>query len=164
MATQVYIGLGSNLGDPVGHVQAAIQALQHLPKSAWQSSSSLYQTQPVGGPDEQADYINAVCSLETTLSPLLLLQHLQTIEQQHQRVRLERWGPRTLDLDLLLFGQQCLHTPTLTIPHPRLHLRAFVLYPLHEIAPLLVLPGLGTLAHILQQCPEQGIERLGVST
>ena len=161
MTPLVYLSLGSNLGDCLKHIREAIRELQQLPNSTFQTCSSLYQTKAIG-PGVQNDYINAVCCLHTTLAPDLLLQHLQRIEQQHQRVRRERWGPRTLDLDILLFADQQINSPALTIPHPGIQSRAFVLYPLQEIAPLLILPGLGALSDLLKQCPAQGIERLGV--
>jgi 2-amino-4-hydroxy-6-hydroxymethyldihydropteridine diphosphokinase len=112
------------------------------------------------GPADQPDYINAVAALATRLSALELLDALQTIEQQQGRVREgERWGPRTLDLDLLLYGDQQIHTDRLTVPHPRLGERNFVMYPLHDITgDDLLIPGLDTLGHLLQACPRQGLE------
>jgi len=160
MAAQVYIGLGSNLGEPLKQIRQAIDELHQLPHTDFTTCSSLYQTKPIG-PGVQADYINAVCGLRTTLAPSLLLQHLQRIEQHHERVRGERWGPRTLDLDILLYADRHICTQDLRIPHANMQTRAFVLYPLQEIAPLVDLPGLGTLSEILQHCPAQGIQRLG---
>jgi len=105
------------------------------------------------GPQDQPDYVNAVMSITTSLTPLALLDILQSIEQQQGRVRgAERWGPRTLDLDLLLYAEQVINLPRLKIPHPGLHERSFVLYPLFEIAPSLVIPGRGALATLLQHC------------
>jgi len=151
MAT-VYIGLGSNLENPYAQVTQAIGTLTTLPGSHCLAVSSLYRSPPMG-PQGQADYVNAVMSLQTALSALDLLDCLQSIEQQQGRVRgAERWGPRTLDLDLLLYGQQSFDLPRLKIPHPGLHERSFVLYPLYEIAPTLVIPGHGALKNLLQYC------------
>lgn len=151
MAT-AYIGLGSNLENPQAQVTQAIGTLAALPGSRCLAVSSLYRSPPMG-PQGQADYVNAVMSLQTALSALDLLDCLQSIEQQQGRVRgAERWGPRTLDLDLLLYGEQSFDLPRLKIPHPGLHERSFVLYPLYEIAPTLVIPGHGALKTLLQHC------------
>lgn len=136
----VFVGLGSNLDDPVDQVERALDELAQLPNCHLTARSSLYRTAPMG-PQDQPDYINAVAALETSLEPTVLLDALQSIEQLHGRVRkAEQWGPRTLDLDLLLYGEQCLDTPRLQLPHPGMKQRGFVLVPLHEIAPELVLP------------------------
>lgn len=134
-----WIGLGSNLDAPRAHVERALDELHHLPLTRRRHASHLYATRPVG-PADQPDFINAVAQLETRLSPLALLDQLQALEQRHGRIRERRWGPRTLDLDLLLFDAQCLATPRLTLPHPEMTQRAFVLVPLAEITPTLVLP------------------------
>ena len=148
---KAYIGLGSNLADPQTRLRRAFTELAQLPKSQLVAQSSLYRSTPMG-PQDQPDYLNAVVALETALSPLALLAGLQAVEAAHQRVRGERWGPRTLDLDLLLYADQTIDLPTLTVPHPGLYERNFVLYPLAEIAPRLVIPGLGVLGELLARC------------
>lgn len=134
-----YIGLGSNLESPIEQVQQALQELAALPLSRRLASSSLYATPPIG-PQDQPDFINAVACLETHLSPLALLDQLQALEQRHRRRRLRHWGPRTLDLDLLLYGEHTLQRPRLTVPHRQMHDRAFVLVPLAEVATALRQP------------------------
>lgn len=133
-----YIGLGSNLDNPVNQLRQALEALDRLPLSHLVSASSLYATPPVG-PQDQPDFINAVAALETRLSPLALLDQLQALEQRHRRRRQRHWGPRTLDLDVLLYGQQLCTSPRLRVPHLHMHERAFVLVPLHELAPTVTL-------------------------
>jgi 2-amino-4-hydroxy-6-hydroxymethyldihydropteridine diphosphokinase len=135
---RVFVGLGANLGDAVATVQAAFEALGALPQTTCIARSSLYRSAPVDA--QGSDYINAVAQLRTRLSPLALLDALQAIEDRFGRERPYRNAPRTLDLDLLLYGQQRIATPRLTVPHPRLHERAFVLMPLAEIAPDLAMP------------------------
>ncbi|WP_016915935.1 MULTISPECIES: 2-amino-4-hydroxy-6-hydroxymethyldihydropteridine diphosphokinase [Halomonadaceae] len=130
---RAYIGLGSNLDDPKGQLIRALEALAELPLCQMQGHSSLYATPPIG-PQDQPDFINAVACLETRLSPLALLDQLQALEQRHRRRRLRHWGARTLDLDLLLYGSQHCQWPRLTVPHAQMHLRAFVLVPLAELA------------------------------
>lgn len=159
MPVIAYIGLGSNLDDPITQVTTALAELDAVALSHVRRASSLYRSDPMGPPD-QPDYINAVAELETGLEPLALLHALQAIEQAHQRVRLQRWGARTLDLDLLLYGDSRIDLAKLTVPHPGIAERNFVLLPLAEIAPDLVLPGLGSLAALLANCPLSGIERL----
>lgn len=155
----VYIGLGSNLECPERQVASAIRTLSALPNSKLLASSRLYRTAPVGLTD-QPDYINAVVRLETRLEPRALLDALQAIERAHGRRRDgTRWGPRTLDLDILLYGDERLDTPGLTIPHPELANRAFVLVPLSEIAPAdLQVPGLGDLAALAARRGRDGVE------
>lgn len=150
-----YIGLGSNLGDPREQVLAALSELGTLPGCTLVARSSLYATTPVG-PIEQPDYVNAVAALAARLSPLDLLSALQGVERAHGRRRDgSRWGPRTLDLDLLVYGHRRLREPGLELPHPEMHRRAFVLVPLAEIAPeWLVVPGRGRLADLLAACPQ----------
>ncbi|WP_404375944.1 2-amino-4-hydroxy-6-hydroxymethyldihydropteridine diphosphokinase [Vreelandella aquamarina] len=138
-AIRTFIGLGSNLENPKAQVQQALHELAALPLCQLVAHSSLYATPPVG-PQDQPDFINAVACLETHLSPLALLDQLQALEQRHRRRRLRHWGPRTLDLDLLLYGEQTLHQPRLTIPHAHMHSRAFVLVPLDEVATALKQP------------------------
>ncbi len=136
-----YIGIGSNLADPVRQVQTAFAELAELPHSELRACSALYRTPPMGPPD-QPDYINAVAELATLLTPHHLLDELQKIEHTHQRVRQTHWGPRTLDLDLLIYGAEIIDDVRLRVPHPGLAARAFVVIPLAEIAPALQIPGL----------------------
>ena len=154
-----YVALGANLGAPAATVLAAFGALANLPESRVVHGSSLYRTAPVGI-TEQPEFINAVAQLETSLAPESLLDALFDIEQRFGRIRADKNGPRTLDLDLLLYNDQFIDLPRLTLPHPRLHLRAFVLYPLAEIAPTLVIPGRGTVAAWLPAVANQGIVKL----
>lgn len=158
---RAYIGLGGNLGDPAATLASAVQALGWIAGCQVVACSPLYRSAPLGRAD-QPDYLNAVVALDTALPALTLLGRLQRIEADHGRVREARqWGPRTLDLDLLLYGDQFVRTPTLTVPHPGLTERAFVLYPLRDIAPHLVLPGGERLADVLRRVPDLGLERLG---
>lgn len=154
-----YIALGANLGDPVATVRAAFAALSGLDGVRLAAASSLYRTAPVGLAD-QPDFINAVARVDTSLAPESLLKTLLGLEAEFGRVRQEKNGPRTLDLDLLLYENLVLDTPDLVLPHPRLHLRAFVLAPLAEIAPELAIPGRGTVAAWLPAVANQAIERL----
>ena len=156
---RAYVALGANLGDARATVRAAFAALDALADCRLQAASSLYRTAPVGLLD-QPDFINAVAALDTTLAPETLLDALLGLEAHFGRIRGERNGPRTLDLDLLLYADQVIDTPRLTLPHPRLHLRAFVLQPLAEIAPNLRLPGRGSVAAWLPAVANQDIERL----
>lgn len=156
--TLAYIGLGSNLEDPLAQVMCAFEELSALPQTHLTQRSGIYSSKPVG--PEQPDFINAVALLETQLAPLDLLDALQTIEQAHQRVRLQHWGPRTLDLDLLLYGDQSIATERLTVPHPYLTQRSFVLYPLADITPDLHLPDGSRLRDLLHQCPPEGLIKL----
>ncbi len=152
-----YIGLGSNLGEPVVHVTQAFADLQKIPFTQSLRQSKLYISTPIG-PAGQPDYINAVGAISTRLMPIELLRRLQTIEDTHGRHRTVHWGPRTLDLDILLYGDQQINTEILTIPHPGLHERAFVLYPLKEIAPDdMQIPGRGLLSCLLANCPAEGL-------
>ncbi|WP_029685182.1 2-amino-4-hydroxy-6-hydroxymethyldihydropteridine diphosphokinase [Tatumella saanichensis] len=146
---RVYIALGSNLADPLQQVQAALTALEAIPRSQRIATSSFYRTPPYGPPN-QPDYLNAVVALDTELTPEQLLDQTQRIEQQQGRVRKdERWGPRTLDLDILLFGQHSIQTDRLTVPHYDMHRRAFMLLPLNEIAPDCHFPDGRTLTALL---------------
>ena len=154
-----YIALGANLAEPVAQIRAAFAALGTLPESRLLRTSSLYRTAPVGI-HGQPDFINAVASVDTTLTPQALLDALFTIEAQFGRRRDYHLAPRTLDLDLLLFDDQVIDSPTLHLPHPRLHLRAFVLEPLLEIAPDSRIPGRGRAAAWLAAVSMQRIERL----
>ncbi|MDR1996132.1 2-amino-4-hydroxy-6-hydroxymethyldihydropteridine diphosphokinase [Azonexus sp.] len=154
-----YVALGANLGDPASTIRAAFGALANLPASRVARCSSLYRTAPVGLAN-QPDFINAVALLDTTLAPPELLAELLDIECRFGRRRREKNGPRSLDLDLLLYDERRLDLPELTLPHPRLHLRAFVLQPLAEIAPDLRLPGRGYIAAWLPAVANQSIVRL----
>jgi 2-amino-4-hydroxy-6-hydroxymethyldihydropteridine diphosphokinase len=155
---RVFVGLGANLGAAAATVAHALQALAALPLTRVVAASSLYRSAPhqASGPD----FINAVAELASALEPLPLLHALQAIEQAHGRERPYRHAPRTLDLDLLLYGQREQSTPELTLPHPRLHERAFVLMPLLEIEPRLEHPRLGPLADLAGATCNQPIERL----
>jgi 2-amino-4-hydroxy-6-hydroxymethyldihydropteridine diphosphokinase len=164
MTDVVYIGLGSNLAEPLGQLREALQALAQLPHCKLLAVSSFYLSDPLG-PSDQPRYVNAVAQLQCALEPLPLLDALQGIEQQQGRVRkAERWGPRTLDLDILLFGQRLIDQPRLQVPHYHLHARAFVLYPLSQIAGSLVLPDGRQLDDLLLACPFSGLERLPENT
>ncbi len=132
--TRAYLGLGSNLGDRAAHMQLAVDALAATPEIRVVSVSRVYETTPVGGP-EQEDYLNAVVAIETELTPRELLAIAHQIEQLADRVRTVRWGPRTLDVDVLLVGDERVDEPDLQVPHPRLFERAFVLAPLRDVAP-----------------------------
>lgn len=157
---RVYIGLGSNLDTPRQQLHSALEALARLPQSRLAGQSSLYASDPLG-PADQPRYVNAVAALDTELQPWQLLDALQRIEQEQGRVRkAERWGPRTLDLDILLFGERRIDDERLTVPHYHMHARPFVLYPLAELAPELVLPDGRALRELLTACPFTGLERL----
>jgi len=154
MSVRVYIGLGSNLDDPLSQVRAAIDELAALPQSRLHAVSPLYRTPPLG-PADQPDYINAVVAVDTDLEPLTLLDELQRIEHYHGRVRSLRWGPRTLDLDLLLYGDRTIASERLIVPHPGLSERPFVIFPLQAIAPELILPDGTSLASLADKFAEQ---------
>ncbi len=158
MAT-AYIGLGSNLAHPRQQVKDALADLGLLENSALLAASSLYCSPPMG-PADQPDYINAVARIATTLLPLQLLEALQGIEQAHHRMRKRHWGERTLDLDLLLYDDLRMLTPQLQIPHPGITHRAFVLLPLLEIAPGIVVPGKGPAQEYLSNLEDQEIVKL----
>lgn len=159
MEHNVFVGLGSNLADPRVQVLQAMQELAALPQVKVVQRSSLYRSAPVGYLD-QPDFINAVVQLQTSLSPRDLLDALLALEQRCGRTREFINAPRTLDLDVLLYGDLQLHEHGLTIPHPQMHLRAFVLQPLLEIAPECVIPGVGMAADMARQCTGQSLERL----
>lgn len=156
----VYIGIGSNLDNPLAQVTRATRSLTQLPDSQVVAVSSMYRSAPLG-PADQPDYINAVVWLRTSLSALTVLEQCQSIEREQGRIREgERWGPRTLDLDLLLYGEKIIKSDRLVVPHPGLHERGFVLYPLYEINPRLSVPGHGSLAVLVKQCSGAGLERI----
>ena len=157
--TIAYVALGANLGDPANTLNAAIEMLKSLTNTRLTASSSLYRTAPVGL-HNQPDFINAVVALETQLTPFALLEQLFAVESRFGRIRSVKNAPRTLDLDLLLHGDAKCNDPQLTLPHPRMHLRAFVLAPLAEIAPEMLIPGHGMVSDMLATCADQKIERL----
>ncbi|WP_235834959.1 2-amino-4-hydroxy-6-hydroxymethyldihydropteridine diphosphokinase [Piscinibacter terrae] len=155
---QACIALGANLGDALATLQAAERALSELPGTTLLAVSPIYRTAPIDatGPD----YLNGVALVRTSLDAHGLLRHLQAIEQRHGRQRSTRNAPRTLDLDLLLYGDQAMHGDDLTVPHPRMHERAFVLRPLLDVAPSIRIPGLGPASDWLPRVADQRIERL----
>ncbi|MCM2335693.1 MAG: 2-amino-4-hydroxy-6-hydroxymethyldihydropteridine diphosphokinase [Pseudomonas sp.] len=164
MHTTCYIGLGGNVGDVAAAIARAFEALAALHDSTLVATSRLYRT-PAWGVTDQADFINAVARVDTALSPRALLEALLAIERDAGRTRRadgsDRWGPRTLDLDLLLYGDRVVDEPGLHVPHPRLHERAFALVPLLEIAPDAVIPGVGPARAALAAMAPADIEALG---
>jgi 2-amino-4-hydroxy-6-hydroxymethyldihydropteridine diphosphokinase len=157
-AAVAYVGLGANLGEAPRTLSAAFEALSALPRTQLLARSSLYRSAPVDA--QGPDFYNAVAKLSTQLEPLALLDALQAIENQHGRERPYVNAPRTLDLDLLLYGEQQMTSAHLTLPHPRMLERAFVLLPLYELSPMLELPGGGSLSEGLRQTVAQRVERL----
>lgn len=152
-----YIGIGSNQAQPIEQAKQAMTALSNIKDTQLLTCSSLYRSAPMG-PQDQPDYINAVAKLETTLSALELLDALQVIEQEQGRERKAlRWGPRTLDLDILLYADQVIENERLTVPHYGMKEREFVLYPLFEIAPTLKMPNGTSLIEILKHCDKNGL-------
>ena len=163
LAVRAYVGLGGNLGDVAATIEAAFDALGSLPTTQLLHRSKLYRT-PAWGMTAQPDFVNAVAELSTTLAAEVLLEELLRIERAAGRDRdrqTERWGPRALDLDLLLYGETQIAHPGLCVPHPHLHERAFVLVPLAEIAPQALVPGRGRVDALLAEVDAQGIEALG---
>ena len=159
---RAYVGLGANLDGPAARLRRVLDELDAVPSTRVVAHSPVYRSAPLGPPD-QPDYINAVAALDTGLEPLLLLHALQSLEARHGRRRDgERWGPRTLDLDLLLYGDLMISTPELTLPHPGLHGRPFVLYPLNDVAPAHTIPGHGSIDALLKRLPDSRIERLEI--
>lgn len=155
-----YVGLGSNLRDPAAQVQAAFAALAQLPQTSLVCRSSLYGSSPMG-PVAQPDFCNAVAGLLTALEPAALLAALRAIEERFGREReRERWGPRVIDLDLLMYGERCSTDPQLTLPHPGIAERNFVLIPWREFAPDLCVPGLGRLAGLAARISPDGLWRM----
>jgi len=157
--TLAYVGIGSNLEDPRAHILRAFDELARLPETTLTARSSLYRTAPVGHA-AQPHFINAVAALDTRLSAQALLAELQGVEASHGRQRSFPNAPRTLDLDVLLYGAAQIDQPGLTVPHPRMHERAFVLAPLVELAPKLEIPGIGPASARLAQCAAQDVERI----
>lgn len=157
--TRAFIGLGGNLDRPEARIQRAFIALNDLPGTTLIQHSSLYRTAPVGYVD-QPDFINAVAAIETSLDPITLLDALLNLELDEGRARSFKNAPRTLDLDVLIYGDQVLESERLILPHPRMGNRAFVLFPLQEIAPDLWIPGMGFVKELAAQCQDQAIVRL----
>lgn len=158
--TRVYLGLGANLDQPVEQLNSAVNALKSLAGTHAHVVSRYYSSKPMG-PQDQPDYVNAVMALSTHLTPHQLLDHTQKIEQEHGRVRkAERWGARTLDIDILLFGEQHINDERLTVPHYGLPEREFVLYPLLEIAPQLSLPNGQPIATLAERVDKRGLTPL----
>lgn len=154
-----FIGLGSNQDDPVRQLQHAFTALEALPGTRLVAKSSLYRSAPLGYTD-QSDFVNAVAKISTTLTPRELLQALLQVEHRHGRERTFRNAPRTLDMDVLLYDKVQLHEQGLTIPHPQMHKRAFVLRPLLEIAPDASIPAIGSALIAMENCLDQSLEQL----
>jgi 2-amino-4-hydroxy-6-hydroxymethyldihydropteridine diphosphokinase len=158
----VYIGLGSNLDRPEHQVRTAISELSGLPQSRLAGTSSLYRSTPLG-PQDQPDFINAVVKLETDLPAADLLEQLQRLENRHGRTRTEHWGPRTLDLDLLLYGEMIIDTDILSVPHPQMSQRGFVLEPLLEIEPSVTIPGVGSAREVYQRLAASPLQKLAAA-
>ncbi len=156
---QVFIGLGSNLDDPQTQILTAIDDIKKLDNTRLIKQSSLYHSPPMG-PQDQPDYVNAVVEVETGLPPHVLLDNLQKLEQKHGRIKKRHWGERTLDLDILLYSNLMIDDERLKVPHPGLTERAFVVYPLAEIAADITIPGKGDLATIKQDCPLDGLRKV----
>ncbi len=160
--TDAYIGLGSNLDNPIDHVSLALLQLTQITNTSLHSFSNLYASRPMG-PSDQPPYINAVAWLKTRLTADTLLTHLQRLENEHGRTRLgEHWGPRTLDLDILVYGNYRIENQSLSVPHPGVKLREFVLYPLHEVNKNLMIPGQGTVHRLQPRCYSNGLIRLPI--
>tara|TARA_B100002049_G_scaffold193086_1_gene150236 strand:- start:490 stop:972 length:483 start_codon:yes stop_codon:yes gene_type:complete len=157
--TIAYIGLGSNMESPKQQIKSAIKSIAEIPEIQVLKSSSLYKSKPVG-PRGQNDYINAVIKIETEFMPLELLGYMQDIENQHGRIRKERWGPRTLDLDILIFGKEIIQDKNLTIPHSEIEKRPFVLVPLAEIDSNCSIPGVGVISDLLAVNDQKDLELL----
>jgi 2-amino-4-hydroxy-6-hydroxymethyldihydropteridine diphosphokinase len=159
MMTDAYIGLGSNLKDPAAQLARAVSALATLPETVLVAQSPFYASRPVG-PQDQPDFVNGAVWLRTSLLPHQLLDELQSIEQKHGRERLRHWGPRTLDLDILLYGERVLDDERLTIPHRELRNRDFAIQPLLDLKADLTLPDGTPVAELRRQCPDNGLRKL----
>ncbi|MEA1079699.1 2-amino-4-hydroxy-6-hydroxymethyldihydropteridine diphosphokinase [Marinobacter qingdaonensis] len=159
MTTNAFIGLGSNLENPTGQLARAVTALATLPSTVLVAQSPFYASRPVG-PQDQPDFVNGAVWLRTELAPHALLDQLQAIELQHGRQRLRHWGPRTLDLDLLVYGDHSLDDDRLTVPHRELPNRDFVLQPLLDLDPALTLPDGRSVADLRAACPDNGLRKL----
>ena len=157
VVVRAYIALGSNLENPKAQIESALVTLNTIPHSSLIKTSRFYRSTPLSG-DDQPDYINAVAAFDTTLSAHDLLTELQKIEQSHGRTRsLKRWGPRTLDLDLVLYGDHIISTPRLLVPHPGISKRNFVLYPLADLDPNLIFPNGHKLQDLLEKVNQDGL-------
>jgi 2-amino-4-hydroxy-6-hydroxymethyldihydropteridine diphosphokinase len=154
-----YIAIGSNLGDSLETASAACRAVDQLADCQLLKQSCWYQSKAIG-PGEQPDYINGVIRISTSLQPLALLDALQAIEESFGRTRSVKWAPRTLDLDILLYGNEVISTDRLTVPHPEMHRRNFVIYPLHELNPKLVLPNGTAISTLLTSVSATGLDKL----
>ena len=160
MTIRVYIGIGSNLDNPVAQVLEAVEELEMIPDTILAERSTLYSARPMG-PADQPDYVNAVVALDTLLSADELHKALIRIEDLQGRVREgEKWGPRIIDLDLLLYGNRTIDTATLTVPHPGMHERDFVIIPLEEVAGNLKIPGRGNLYSLINKCKSHSLKKL----
>lgn len=161
LRVRAYVGLGSNLQQPARQITAAFEHLARIPDTRLARRSRLFRTPPWGD-TAQPEFVNAVAELETGLSAAQLLQALQSIERDAGRERVRKWGPRVLDLDLLLHGDDCFDAGALRVPHPHLHERAFVLVPLAELAPDLVVPGIARrVRDLLEAVDRDGVQALG---
>ena len=158
--TIAYIGLGSNMESPKQQIKSAIKSIAEIPEIQVLKASSLYKSKPVGPQQGQNDYINAVIKIETEFMPLELLGYMQDIENQHGRIRKERWGSRTLDLDILIFGKEIIQDKNLTIPHSEIEKRPFVLVPLAEIDSNCSIPGVGVISDLLAVNDQKDLELL----
>lgn len=154
-----YIALGSNLDDPIAQVEQAILKIAQIPGTVLKAKSSLYRTPPWGKTD-QSEFVNAVVKIETSCSPHKLLEYLQIIEKDQKREKIEKWGPRTIDCDLILYEDEIIESAELTLPHPRMFSRGFVMVPLAEISPTLIFPMGESITELLVQCDCAGIEKL----
>ncbi|MFC5822989.1 2-amino-4-hydroxy-6-hydroxymethyldihydropteridine diphosphokinase [Nonomuraea insulae] len=154
---KVVLSLGSNLGHRFQTLQGAVDTLFDAPGLDFVKASPVYETDPVGGPEGQRPYLNAIVVAETTLEPRTLLERAQGVENAFGRERAERWGPRTLDIDLIVVGETVCDDPDLTLPHPRAHEREFVLVPWSKADPQGVVPGRGPVAELLAGLAEQGV-------
>jgi 2-amino-4-hydroxy-6-hydroxymethyldihydropteridine diphosphokinase len=154
-----FVALGANLGDPLQQLESALAHIQRLPGCSLVATSPWYRSTAIG-PGEQPDYINGVALLETSLPPRDLLAQLQAIEAHHGRLRSQRWAARTLDLDILLYGDITLNSDDLQIPHPRMQQRNFVLFPLYDLSPQLTLPCGTPLESLLASCSSEGLQLL----
>lgn len=159
MSTRAFIGLGSNLENPATQLARAVAELAGLPETTLLAQSPFYASRPVG-PQDQPDFVNGAAELRTSLSAHQLLDHLQAIEQAHGRERLRHWGPRTLDLDLLVFGDETIQDERLTVPHAEIANRDFVLQPLLDLTPELALPDGTLVSELRRRCPDNQLRKL----
>ena len=159
MNRRTVIAMGSNIGDRLDYLQGGLDGLFDTPRISFLAVSPVYETTPVGGP-EQPDYLNAVVIAETSMPAQAVLERCLSLEDAYGRVRDERWGPRTLDLDLIIYGDEVSNSPGLTLPHPRAHERAFVLAPWLDADPQAQIPGCGPVADLLAALGTAGIARV----